>query len=410
MTGRARRRAWITILTLASLTNQFSVNLVRPASTYKVDAMGGDAAVVGVVAATYALIPLVTAMPLGRLTQRLGSLSALMAGGLAIMAIGAGVIAASPAVWGIILGMAGLGFGQLVFTIGGQSAVSRVTGDATMDAGFGWFTAGVSAGQMLGPLAAGWIISTADSGAEAARTAIDLSIWFGAAATIPAVGVLLVIQLTTRGRPGTHHRSDWGRWAGTPPAEKASVLQILRRPRVAAHVFASAGLLALTDILAAFLPLLGENVGLSPEAVGALLAIRGLGSLASRTLLGYLTNRMRRDALLIGSLVISSLGFAALPAIVSSFWLAACLMFAGGFFLGIGQPLTMSMITLLVPVPWRSPALALRLVGNRLGQVVIPLAAGTVAAPLGPGGAVWMGSAILVVSAIEQTWHRWKHQ
>src|SRR5699024_5512280 len=170
------------------------------------------------------------------------------------------------------------------------------------------------------------------------------------------------------------------------------------------------GLLALTDILAAFLPLLGENVGLSPEAVGALLAIRGLGSLASRTLLGYLTNRMRRDALLIGSLVISSLGFAALPAIVSSFWLAACLMFAGGFFLGIGQPLTMSMITLLVPVPWRSPALALRLVGNRLGQVVIPLAAGTVAAPLGPGGAEWMGSAIRVVSAIEQTWHPWKHQ
>lgn len=395
------QRLWLVVLPVTALINQFTVNVVRPSTTYKIDAMGGDATLVGVVTATYAVIPLVTAMSVGRLVQRLPALSGLMAAGLLTMTVGAGAIALSPAVWGVLLGTALLGLGQLVFTIGGQSAVSRAAEDDKVDSAFGWFTAGVSAGQMLGPLAAGWIMSAAGSSDQGALAAIDASIWFGAAVTVPGAAVLLLMSLVRRRSRRLAQAPEPG---PEPDLSKASPRAILRRPRVASHIVASAALLALTDILIAFVPLLGQNAGLSPTAVGVLLALRGVGSLSSRLLLGVLTTRIPREILLIISLFASALCFSALPPLLDPVWAGAGLMCIGGFFLGLGQPLTMAMVTLAVPAHWRPPALALRLVGNRLGQVAIPLAAGTVAGPVGPGGAVWLGGALLLASGVEQTW------
>lgn len=399
-------RLWLPVLTLMALVNQFSVNIVRPATTYKIDALGGDATLVGVIAATYALLPLLSAMALGQLVQRLSTLAGLMAVGMATMTVGAGALALSVTVGGMIFGTAALGLGQLIFVIGGQSAVSRASEDSKVDSGFGWFTAGISAGQMLGPLAAGWIISTSGSGSQATLQTINVSIWFGGLVTLPAAIILLSMRFT----PGYREERRKRKWRQAPHTgqDKSSIGQILRRPRVKSHIIASAGLLALTDILVAFVPLLGQEVGISPAVVGILLAIRGIGSLVSRLLLGYLTARISRETLLIVSLFTSAGSFSLLPFLVGNTWVvsSSILMFIGGFFLGIGQPLTMSIVTLAVPIHWRSSALALRIVGNRVGQVAIPLLAGTVAAPAGPGGALWVGGTLLLLSAVEQTKHR----
>ena len=77
-------------------------------------------------------------------------------------------------------------------------------------------------------------------------------------------------------------------------------------------------------------------------------------------------------------------------------------MAAGGFVLGLGQPLTMTQISQSVPDTWRGPALALRLVGNRVGQVALPALAGVVAAPLGPAAGVWFACAVLAASGVER--------
>jgi MFS family permease len=76
---------------------------------------------------------------------------------------------------------------------------------------------------------------------------------------------------------------------------------------------------------------------------------------------------------------------------------SAVLLAVGGFFLGIGQPLTMTAISQAVPASWRGSALAVRLMGNRVGQVVVPAAGGLVAAA-GASGAVWMCCALLLAS------------
>ena len=182
--------------------------------------------------------------------------------------------------------------------------------------------------------------------------------------------------------------------------------RILRVPGVPSHLLASLALLGMVDILTAFLPIVAEQAGIGPAVVGALLAVRGAASILSRAFLPWLSARLSSRALLLTSLYGAGLALAVPPALVPEPWLAGACLFAGGFCLGLGQPITMSLVSVAVPATWRGPALAVRLVGNRLGQVVLPLAAGVATVGLGPAGAIWFSCALLALSGVEKSLRR----
>jgi MFS family permease len=69
-----------------------------------------------------------------------------------------------------------------------------------------------------------------------------------------------------------------------------------------------------------------------------------------------------------------------------------------GFLLGIGQPLTMSIVSKKSPPQERAMAISIRLFGNRMGQFLVPLAARALAAPFG-ASSVFIGLGVLVASA-----------
>ena len=70
-----------------------------------------------------------------------------------------------------------------------------------------------------------------------------------------------------------------------------------------------------------------------------------------------------------------------------------------GFCLGVGQPLSMTTVVQAAPDGARSTALALRLTGNRLGQVAAPAAAGLVAGVAGTAAPFVMLGVLLLLSA-----------
>lgn len=70
-----------------------------------------------------------------------------------------------------------------------------------------------------------------------------------------------------------------------------------------------------------------------------------------------------------------------------------------GFCLGVGQPLSMTTVVQAAPDGARSTALALRLTGNRLGQVAAPAAAGLVAGVAGVAAPFVMLGVLLLVSS-----------
>ena len=172
---------------------------------------------------------------------------------------------------------------------------------------------------------------------------------------------------------------------------------------MASHMFASLTLLAIIDILAAFLPLVAEHHAVAPTTVGVLLAVRGAASVLSRLILPWASKRFDRQKMVLGSLFGSGLAIALVPLLMEHLGVASLALFAGGFLLGLGQPLTMTMVSTSVPGQDRGAALAVRLMGNRLGQVVVPMVAVTAAVGLGPAGAIWFCCALLAASGLAKS-------
>lgn len=409
ITRAPRSSTWLWILVAAAVLTQTGLNLFRPITSYKLLGLGADPVVIGLTTAAYALLPLVTAVWLGRMSDRIPQLRLLILAEVGFLALAGVGLALANSVWLVFAASAVLGMGHLCFTIGGQTAIARYAADRDLDKGFGWFTAAFSAGQMIGPALGGWIVGHGSDVASPERmAAVNESLWIGVMVTVLAAPLLAFRLGPASQRPSENALPDDAAAAGTEPHahERPDVLRILRAPGVMSNMVASLSLLAMIDILTAFLPLVGEEAGVAPSVVGVLLGVRGLASIASRLLLPWLSGKFSRRALLIASLLASGLALIVPPLFLDSFWWAALFLAVGGFFLGLGQPLTMTLISTAVPGTWRGSALAVRLMGNRLGQVILPVAAGAVAAPFGPGGAIWLTCALLVASGVEKAMRR----
>ncbi|MGF9662109.1 MFS transporter [Arthrobacter crystallopoietes] len=395
---------WLLVLIGAAVLTQTALNLARPVISYKILALGGDAAAIGLVTAVYATLPVIAALWLGRVTDRLPSLRGMVVTGAALLAVAGLLLALAPGIAWIGAASAVLGMGHLVFTIAGQSAIARYAPLDQMDSGFGWFTAAFSGGQLLGPLIAGLMLgSGVETAGEDRMSAINLSLYLAAGIAAAAMPLMLGYAPGRARRPGktaelppaAKGHNDGG---GARAAKPDSALSILRQPGVTWNMAASLALLSMIDILVAFLPLLAEEQGVAPVFVGILLAVRALASIISRVILYQLLGRWTRYQLLVASLAGAGVIIAAAPFLLDHLWVAGACLFAGGFLLGLGQPLTMTLISRAVRPESRGAALALRLLGNRIGQVVLPLAAGLVAAPLGPAGAIWFSCAVLAAA------------
>src|SRR5690625_1555749 len=397
---------WLWLMVAAGILTQTTANLVRPVTSYKLILLGWGETEIGVATAAYALLPLFLALPFGRLQARLRSPRNFVALGIAILAVGAAYLALTEHVIEMMIASAVLGVGHLMFTIGGQSMVARRSRATQMDLNCAWFTASCSVGQMLGPLLSGIILggsslAEAQAGGDDLSFSINLALWIGAIASVVAVPVLYALRAC--GQPTTTQTQDI---VTVEPGTKPSAFNILRLPGIASHMLAALALLAILDILVAFMPLVGESVGVSPMIIGALLAVRGATSVLSRIFIQSLSSAYSRNTLVLVALLISSVAIAVVPAVLGMGTLGTVLAFLfmaiGGFTLGVGQPMTMTMISQAVPRSWRGPALALRLMGNRIGQVTLPIAASVVAGPVGPAGGIWFACAILGISGAER--------
>lgn len=406
-TSHAALPGWLWLMVAAGILTQTTANLVRPVTSYKLILLGWGETEIGIATAAYALLPLFLALPFGRLQSRLKSPRNFVALGIVILALGAAYLALTGNVIHLMVASAVLGVGHLMFTIGGQSMVARRSRATQMDANFGWFTASFSVGQMLGPLLSGIILGNtslieAQSGGADITSSINMALWIGAITSIIAVPILYTLR-TVHQPPSVTHTQEL---VVVEPGTKPSAINILKMPGIASHMLAALALLALLDILVAFMPLVGEAVGVSPLVIGALLAVRGATSVVSRVFIQPLSSRFSRNNLVLVSLLVSAAAIALVPAVLglgtSGVVVAFIFMSLGGFTLGVGQPMTMTLISQGVPRSWRGPALALRLMGNRMGQVLLPLAASLVAGPIGPAGGIWFACAILGVSGAER--------
>lgn len=368
---------------LAMGVAQAAVYMVRPATSYRLLAYGDGAREVGLVAAAFALLPIFLAIPLGRFSDRRSG-APLLVVGCAIQTAGCLLLAVSTTTLSIAGASAVIGLGHLALALGAQDVVARESDDGRHDQHFGLLTAGVSLGQLVGPLLVGLLLGAGHTPSAAATT----KVMFVAAGIAALATACAAVAERSAGRAGAHGE-----------VRRGSVRAIVSTRGVPVGIFASIAVLAAADVFTAYLPVIGAENEIGPRAVGVLLALRAGASIAARVGIGAIVRRVGRTRL-IATGAVAAAGALVAMTVTQDVWVLGALSVAAGFGLGFGQPLSMTLIVQLVPEHARSTALAVRLTGNRIGQVATPAAAGIVAGSAGASSVFWLLGAMLVASAL----------
>ncbi len=377
--GVPRRRYQFTILCVHTLLFQAVTFLLRPTASYRAIEIGVDSALLGLLAASFALVPLLVALPVGDLADRYGESRVMLAGAALVAASAAIFVGNADSFSMLLVGTVVLGTGHLLCAVGQQSMVANLMSPGRFDSAFGYYTFAGSIGQAAGP----GLLALFGSGAALPRTD---DAFLGAA--LVAVALVLVTALARR-TPRSPRVSK--------PGER-KVATLLRTPGLPRALLVSSVVLAAMDITLVYLPALGAEEGLSVGVISALLTARALATMLARLFTGVLTGWLGRRTLLVVSIGASGLATAVVPLPVPIGLVFAAVLVMG-FGLGVCQPATLAWLAEIAPPGLRGRVMSLRLVGNRFGQVVVPSSIGLVAAGLGAAGVIWVTAGTLVAAA-----------
>jgi MFS family permease len=377
--GRPGRRL-LGLLLLHSAVTQVITFVLRPTSAYRALELDVPTAWLGALTASFAVVPLVLAVPSGQATDRFGERRVMLVGAVLMALSGAVFATERGGAAGLVVGSVVLGTGHLLSVVGQQAAVANTAGPGRFDTAFGYYTFAASLGQAVGPA----LITVIGGRGEFPDTTPIF-------VTATVLGVVLLV-CTAFLRMPVRERARGG-------AETGGMGTLLRLPGLLRALLISCVVLAAVDITLVYLPALGADRGLAAGFIGLVLTLRAAASMTSRFFLGRLVKLVGRRRLMIVSVALSAVSMAVVAVPMPPVAMAAVVVLLG-LGLGVGQPLTMSWLAEVAPAGLRGRAMSLRLTGNRLGQVLIPSAVGLVAAGVGAAGVLAATAAALAAVGV----------
>jgi MFS family permease len=352
------------------LANAFMVHtvigIIRVTTSYRTIELDLPVLWLGVISAGFALLPVFSAVALGRFIDRGNDSQAAWIGTALILLAAAGFWAWSSSGLNLLAFTIVLGFGHMFCMASHQMLAVRCANMRGRERAFGHFMVAVSTGQGLGPFIVGWL---------------------GGSATVPATGYLfgigliasalfMAVALTLRPAPKPLAHNVGG------PVVPVGTL--VRMPGMFAIITASVVTVTSLDLLVIYLPLIGAERHVDASDIGMLLAIRSVAALVARMFYSRLIVGLGRQPLTLVSISVAAAAFAVLA--VPSLPLMYLAIITIGLGLGIASTTTLSAMVDLAPPEARGTALSLRITGNRLGQVLVPFMAGLIAVAAGTAG------------------------
>lgn len=378
-------------LLLTSVIIQTVYAIVRVTTSYRAIELDLPVVWLGVISATFAVLPMVLAVWVGRLLDRGQDALAAWIGSALLVLSCAGFYFWANSVATLLLLTALFGIAHLFLMASQQMLCIRSSGPRGRDAAFGNYVVSSAIGQGLGPYVIAWV---------------------GGAAMLPSTGrlfaialVISVVSLATAAaiRPAPKHLM--------PPRSKevVPVRALLRQPGLMAVLVASVITITSQDLLTIYLPLLGAEQNIDVRSIGGLLTVRSIASLVSR--LGYtrILALIPRQPLTLISMTGAALGFAcfALPIPLSIMYAAMTFL---GLSLGIATTLSLTNVVDLASAAAMGTVMSLRITGNRLGQVAVPFIASLIAAATGVAGIFAIIAASLALSGAAVRYSRQERQ
>ncbi len=364
------------------------IGIIRVTTSYRTIELELPIVWLGVISAGFALLPVFSAVSLGRFIDRGNDSQAAWIGAGLILVSATGFWAWAPTGLHLLAFTVVLGFGHMFCMASHQMLAVRCATMRGREAAFGHYMVAVSTGQGLGPFIVGWL---------------------GGSATVPATGYLfgigflaaalcLAVAFTLRPapRPAAHQ-------SGGP---MVTVGTLMRMPGMAAVITASVVTVTSLDLLVVYLPLIGAERHVDASDIGMLLAIRSVAALVARVFYSRLLMVLGRLRLTLVSIAVAAAAFAVLA--LPSLPLMYLAIITVGLGLGIASTTTLSGMVDLAPPQARGTALSLRITGNRVGQVLVPFLASLIAVAAGTAGILLVIAFTLAASgtAVRLSWRQ----
>jgi len=365
-------RLWPTFL--VGTSHMVVAGAITPLIPLYVAARGGSPAMVGIVAASAAVLPLALGVWTGAGADALGPRRMSVAGALGLAA-STTLIAAAPTLGILIVGTAIAGLANNVLILASQTSVAQVSRARDRDQNFGFFAFSVSIGQVLGPLVGG-ILADAFS----IRSALYLC---AASGLLPCLFAL--------GLPRGRSRRDPDE--GVLRAYRAA-WSLARRPDLRFVLWIAFVIIFAWSIKSSFYPLYLQSVGLSKSSIGLVFSCLGAGSLVVRPLVGAAASRFGRKRVLLRAVMVATVAIGVIPFLTRFAPLAVAALITGMAW-GFTQPLTMSLVAGSVGRSERGLALSVRMTSNRLAEVTSPILFATLVAVAGLRSAFFLSAVAL---------------
>ena len=324
--------------------------------------LGVDAFSVGVIMALWALCPMLIALSVGRLVDRVGPRVPMLAGTV-------GVAAALlvpyffPGVASLYILALVVGTAFQFFFVPTQGITGALGGPEHRARNYSLLAVGFSIASFLGPLIAGFSIDY--FGYETAYLML---------AVCPAIAVVLL------GFKGGMLPKAAIATGGEQ--KKSSSFALLRIAKLRNAIIASGLISVGWDLYLFFFPIYGHSIGLSASAIGVIISMFAAAVFAIRVALPVLARKWSEFEILLYAIGFAGAALLLFPLFQNPYLLAVA-SFVLGLGCGVGQPMSMSLIYSLSPPGRASEGAGLRVTFNHFTHLVVPLAFGGIGTAFG---------------------------
>lgn len=333
--------------------------------------LGAQPFAVGILAASFSVLPMLLSWQIGKFTDRFGSRWPLLFGtvGGAFGMLLPYFVSGMPAIF-----VAGVMNG-LLFAFSGaalQNLVGLLSRPETSARNFSNYSVLISTTGFVGPLLAGFSI---DYSGHAVACVYLVLMSLAPAALLTIWGDALPGGSRTAAPGG----SVWEMLAGSG----------LWRVMATASLVVSG-----IDLFQVYMPIYGHTVGLSASAIGVVLAMFSASAFAVRLFLPHLIFRLTEEKVLAFAFFIGAASFLLVPFFESAVALAL-ISFVFGLGMGCGQPITLMMTYAYSPQGRSGEAMGLRVTVNHMTRVIVPVVFGSVGSLIGLPPVFWINALLL---------------
>jgi MFS family permease len=363
----AGRNPTLTAIVALGIVNHIVLAGNRVTVSLEALALGASTAVVGLLLALYALLPMLSAVAAGRLSDRVGVRPPMLAGSIGLV-VGSALPALVPGYAALFVSATIVGVSFMIFQVAAQNATGEVGSPGERSHNFSVLALGYSISGLLGPLIAG---VTIDHGGFAAT--------FATLAVLPLFTVATLVYGKI-GLPGPHPAHTHG----SALRALELVMHVKLRRVFLQNVLFSLG----WELHTIVIPVYGASIGLSASAIGLILASFAAATFVVRFSMRWIVLRLTEHQVLTIAMFVAATVYMLFPFSHSAPTLMA-LSFSLGLGLGMSQPMVMALLHSHAPPGRMGEAAGVRMTLVQTMSVAVPLAFGALGATVGLTPVFW---------------------